>query len=213
MSTTTVDGSGEGGGGVRLWAEHNHEHDFFSTRLLGFWLYMLSDSLIFAALFSAYEVLSYPASIAGGLGPKDVASPTYGYVETVVLFTSVLAYGMVMVQLKRGQVRPAMLYLVVAGAIGLGFIGLEARELIGIAADGGVPQRSGFLSIFWTLIMAHGLHLAVGILWMAVMLVQMKRLGFTHEVTYRLVNLKVYWLYQGLIWTFVYSFVYLEGSV
>nr|WP_321985612.1 cytochrome c oxidase subunit 3 [uncultured Lichenicoccus sp.] len=198
---------------TRLWADVDHEHDMMSTRLLGFWLYMLSDSLIFAALFTAYEVLSFPMSFAGGPTPRDVASPVYGYAETIVLFTSVLAYGMVMVELKLERTRPAMAWLTVSLLIGLGFIGMETHELQGVALAGGPPQRSGYLSIFWAIVVVHGIHLAIGLLWMAVMLVQIATKGFTQLVTYRLANLKVYWLYQGLIWTFVYTFVYLRGSI
>ena len=198
---------------ARLWADSNHEHDMMSTRLLGFWLYMLSDSLVFAGLFAAYIVLSFPTGFAGGPTPADVASPLYGYAETVVLFTSVLAYGLVMVKLKHDAKRAAMAWLVVSFLFGLAFIGMEVHELQGIAAAGGPPQRSGFLSIFWTIVVAHAVHLAVGLLWMIVMLVQIARDGFTLLVTYRLANLKIYWLYQGLIWTFVYTFVYLRGSI
>lgn len=196
-----------------LWAEPDHEHDLMSTRMLGFWLYMLSVSLVFAGLFTAYEVLSFPMSFAGGPTPRDVASPVYGYVETIVLFSSVLAYGMVMVNLKRERVRDAMVWLTLSLVVGLAFIGMEVHELQGIAAAGGAPQRSGFLSIFWAVVVVHGIHLAVGLLWMVVMLAQIARDGFTLLVTYRLANLKVYWLYQGLIWTFVYTFVYLRGSI
>ena len=213
MSTTLGHGEGPDPSKAVLWAENDHEHDVISTRLLGFWLYMLSDSLIFAALFAAYAVLSYPLSFAGGLTPRDVASPLYGYAETVVLFTSVLAYGMVMVQVRRNRPRPAMVWLTASFLIGLAFIGMEAHELQGVAAAGGPPQRSGFLSIFWTIVVAHGVHLLIGLLWMAVMLAQIAREGFTLLVNYRLANLKVYWLYQGLIWTFVYTFVYLRGSI
>jgi cytochrome o ubiquinol oxidase subunit III len=198
---------------VKLWDDTGHDHDVMSTRLLGFWLYMLSDSLIFAALFAAYAVLSYPTSFAGGPTPRDVASPLYGYAETVVLFTSVLAYGLVMVQLKNDKPRPAMAWLAVSFLIGVVFMVMETHELQDVAAQGGLPQRSGFLSIFWTIVVAHGVHLLFGLLWMVVMLVQIAARGFTLQVTYRLANLKVYWLYQGLIWTFVYTFVYLRGSI
>lgn len=201
------------GPGVRLWADLNHEHDMMSTRLLGFWLYMLSDSLIFAALFCAYIVLSYPTSFAGGPTPADVASPLYGYAETFVLFTSVFAYGMVMVRLKEDKTRPALQWLAASFLIGLAFIGMEAYELHRLAAGGDVPQRSGFLSAFWAVVVIHGVHLVFGLLWMVVMMLQIRRFGFTPLVTYRLANLKIYWLYQGLIWTFVYAFVYLRGSI
>lgn len=198
---------------VKLWDDTAHEHDMMSTRMLGFWLYMLSDSLIFAALFAAYEVLSYDTSISGGPSPHDVASPIYAYVETVVLFTSVLAYGFAMVELRRGRSRTLMMWIAVAFVIGLAFVGMEWRELAGLAQGGAVPQRSGYLSIFFTLIVVHGIHIAFGLLWMVVMLAQVARNGLTLLVTYRLANLKIFWLYQTLIWTFVFTFVYLRGSM
>ncbi len=199
--------------GAKLWDDSGHEHDMMSTRMLGFWLYMLSDSLIFAALFAAYEVLSYGTSLAGGPSPHDVASPIYAYIETVVLFTSVLAYGFAMVELRRNRPRGLMLWVAIALLIGLGFLVMESQELYKLALGGAVPQRSGYLSIFFTLIIVHGIHIAFGLLWMAVMLAQVARNGFTALVTYRLANLKIFWLYQTLIWTFVFTFVYLRGSI
>lgn len=177
--------------GVKLWDTTAHEHDMMSTRLLGFWLYMLGDSLIFAALFAAYGVLGYDYNAAGGPAAKDVTSPIHAFAETVVLFTSALAYGLAMVELKRDRPKALMAWLLVAFLIGAGFIGMEWQELAGLARRGIVPQRSGYLSIFFTLIAVHGIHLLVGLLWMVVML-QVARNGFTLLVTYRLANLKIF---------------------
>ena len=198
---------------VKLWDDTHHEHDMMSTRMLGFWLYMLSDSLIFAALFAAYEVLSYDTSIAGGPSPHDIASPIHAYVETVALFTSVLTYGFAMVELRRDRSRGVMAWVAVSFLIGVVFIGMEWRELAGLVQIGAIPQRSGYLSIFFTLIAVHGIHIAFGLLWMVVMLFQVGRNGLNLLVTYRLTNLKIFWLYQTLIWTFVFTFVYLRGSL
>lgn len=196
-----------------LWAKTDHEHDMISTRLLGFWLYMLSDSLIFAALFAAYGVLSYDTSLAGGPGPRTVASPNYAYVETVVLLTSVLFYGLAMVELRRNRPRALIGWLVAALLFGAGFIGLEWHELADLAAGGATPQRSGYLAIFFTLIAVHGVHIAIGLIWMAVAIAQVARDGLTVLVVYRLANLKVFWLYQALVWSFVFTFIYLRGSI
>ncbi len=198
---------------VTLWATGGHEHDMMSTQQLGFWLYMLSDSLIFAGLFAAYEVLTYKTALAGGPGPRDVASPVHAYAATIVLLTSVLAYGMAMVDLKRDRPRRLMAWIGVAFVVGLGFVSLEWRELARLVGSGAVPQRSGYLSIFFTLIVVHGLHNAFGLLWMLVMIAQVARKGLKLPVVYRLINLKIFWLYQALVWTFVYTFVYLRGSV
>ena len=196
-----------------LWATGGHEHDMMSTQQLGFWLYMLSDSLIFAALFAAYEVLTYKTALAGGPGPREVAAPIHAYIATIVLSSSVLAYGMAMVELKRDRPRRLMAWIGVAFVIGLDFIVMEWDELAHLAASGAVPQHSGYLSIFFTLIIVHGLHNAFGLLWMLVMIVQVARKGLKLPVVYRLINLKIFWLYQALVWTFVYTFVYLRGSV
>ena len=198
---------------VKLWDDTAHEHDMMSTRLLGFWLYMLGDSLIFAALFAAYGVLGMPGGNAGGPTAHDVANPVGGYLQTVVLFTSVLAYGLAMVELKHDRPRGLMIWLLVAFLIGAGFIGLEWRSLSALIAHGVTPQRSGFLSIFFAIIIVHGIHIFFGLLWMLVMLGQVAAKGFSLLVTYRLTNLKIFWLYQTLVWTFVYTFVYLKGSI
>jgi cytochrome o ubiquinol oxidase subunit 3 len=196
-----------------LWARIDHEHDMISTRLLGFWLYMLSDSLIFAALFAAYGVLSYENSLASGPGPINVVSPYRAYIETVVLLTSVLAYGLAMVELKRYKARGVVGYMIVSLLFGLGFLGLEWQELSHLAANGAAPQRSGYLSIFFTLIAVHGIHIAIGLVWMVVAAVQVARQGLTVLVVYRLANLKVFWVYQALVWTFVFTFIYLRGAI
>ncbi|WP_428392364.1 cytochrome c oxidase subunit 3 [Lichenicoccus sp.] len=202
-----------GGAPVKLWDDSGHQHDMFSTRLLGFWLYMLSDSLVFAALFAAYGVLSYPMSAAGGPTKMQVVEPVYAYVESVVFFASVLAYGLAMVDLKHDRPRALTLWMIAAFVLGAGFVGMEANELLGLAARGAGPQRSGFLSAFFTILVVHGVHAVFGLLWMLVMMVQVAAKGLTPKVTYRLVNLKVFWLYQGVIWCLVYSFVYLWGAI
>ncbi len=210
MSTTT--GHGEDGA-IKLWDDTHHEHDMLSTRLLGFWLYMLSDSLIFAALFAAYGVLSYPMNAAGGPTKHDVVEPVFAYVQTVVFFLSVLAYGLAMVELKRDRSKALMLWVVVAFILGAGFVGMETNELLRLAARGALPERSGFLSAFFTILGVHGVHMVFGLLWMIVMLVQVGRRGLSSKVAYRLINLKVFWLYQAVIWGLVYSFVYLWGAI
>ena len=211
MSTTA--NHGEGDGQITLWSDLHHEHDMLSTRLLGFWLYMLSDSLVFAALFAAYGVLSYPMNAAGGPTEKDVVEPVFAYVQTVVFFISVLAYGIAMVELKRDRPVRLMIWVVVAFLFGSGFVGMEVNELLRLAGRGAGPQRSGFLSAFFTILAVHGIHMVFGLLWMIVMIVQVAVKGLPSKVAYRLINLKVFWLYQAVIWGLVYSFVYLWGAI
>ena len=199
--------------GAKLWDVEHHEHDMLSTRLLGFWLYMLGDSLIFAALFAAYGVLSFPNSSAGGPTAHDVVHPLGAFWQTLCLFTSVFAYGLAMVQLRFGRAIPVIAAIGVALVLGLAFLVLEGVDIGDLFSRGITPERSGYLSAFFTLIIVHGIHMAIGVLWMLVMMVQVARSGLTPKVTYRLANLKVFWLYQALVWTFVFCFVYLRGAI
>lgn len=198
---------------VKLWDDAHYEHDMMSTRMFGFWLYMLSDSLIFAGLFAAYEVLDHVTNAAGGPTAKNIVHPLSAYVDTVLLFTSVFCYSLAMVALKKHNRRGVLLGIGAAFILGLGFLGLEANEFYTLVVHGITPLRSGFLSAFFTLVIVHAMHMMFGLLWMLVMLVQVARSGFTARVVYRIANLKVFWLYQSLIWIFVYTFVYLRGAI
>jgi len=198
---------------IKLWDDTGHDHDMMSTRLLGFWLYMLSDSLIFAALFAAYGVLSYPIATAGGPGPAQVSHPVRAYVETVILFTSALTFGSAMYEVRRNRPNGVIVWTAVSFVLGAVFLGLEYSDLSTLAAGGATPQRSGFLSAFFTILTVHGIHIAFGLLWMLVMMVQTRRYGLDDKVTFRLANLKVFWLYQAVIWGLVFTFVYLWGVI
>ncbi|AOU97925.1 cytochrome O ubiquinol oxidase [Acidihalobacter yilgarnensis] len=196
-------------GTAALWDYEHHGHDPISTRTLGFWLYMLSDAMIFAALFAAYGV--YVRNAAGGPTAADIIHPVYAMWETVVVFSSVFAYGLGMTALKRGSRAGVINGLLAAFVLGLVFLGMEYKEFADLLAAGAVPQRSGFLSAYWTIVLTHGLHMIIGLLWMFIMLIQVMREGFSQNVVYRLINLKLFWHFQAIIWVCVFTFVYLKG--
>ena len=206
LSATTTSDSGKGG----LWAQHHH-HDAISTRTLGFWLYMLSDAMIFAGLFATYAVLSHHYNAAGGPMANDFIHPLYAYGETLAVFTSVLAYGGAMVALRRGHKGGVLAGLGVAFLLGAVFLGMEVNEFSHLLSVGITPERSGYLSAFFALVMTHGIHMAFGLLWMGTMFFQVAFQGFTDKVVYRMLNLKVFWHFQALIWVLVFSFVYMRG--
>jgi len=201
-----------GSGKVSLW-ESGHHHDAMATRTLGFWLYMLSDAMIFAGLFAAYGVLGHHYNAAGGPTAKDIVRPLYAYGETLAVFTSVLAYGGTMVALKHGNRAGVLSGLGVALLLGAVFIGMEVNEFARLMSHGIVPQRSGYLSAFFALVITHGIHMVFGLLWMLTMLFQVGFHGFTDKVVYRLLNLKIFWQFQALIWVFVFTFVYMRGAL
>ncbi len=201
------------GGAVQLWEYQPKPHDPVSTKTLGFWLYMLSDALIFAGLFAAYGVLDQPMNAAGGPTAMQVVHPVAAFWQTLAVLTSVLAYSLATVALKAGSRAGVALGILAAMALGLVFLGLELNDFVTLFAMGATPERSGFLSVFFVLIASHGLHMAFGLLWMLVMLVQIMRFGFTTEVVTRLLSLRLFWQFQASVWVCVYVFVYLKGIV
>ncbi|WP_298136187.1 cytochrome c oxidase subunit 3 [Acidiferrobacter sp.] len=199
-----------GAGADGLWVEHYH-HDVIATRTLGFWLYMLSDAMIFAGLFAAYAVLTHRYDAAGGPTLHALVHPLSAYGETVAVFASVLAYGSAMVALKNNNRTGVLAGLGVAFLLGAVFLGLEVHDFVDLFRAGITPQDSGYLSAFFALVMTHGLHMAFGLLWMAVMFVQVATQGFTDKTVYRLLNLKLFWHFQAILWVLVFTFVDLRG--
>ena len=203
-----------GGTGVHaLWCPTGHSHDSIATRTLGFWLYMLSDAMMFTALFAAYVVLSHTVNMAGGPTAADVSHPLAAYGETVWIFSSVLAYGFAMMGLKRGSRAGVLTGIGAALLLAALFLAADVREIAQLFSQGATPERSGFLSAFFTLVFYHALHVVVGIVWMLVMVVQVAYSGFTEKVVYRLLNLKLFWHFQAVMWVFMFTFLYLRGSI
>jgi cytochrome o ubiquinol oxidase subunit 3 len=195
--------------GGRLWDYAAHAHDVIGTRSLGFWLYLMSDAMIFVAWFAAWAV--YMHASAGGPTLAQVVHPDAALLQTLILFASVLAYGLGMVALKHGRRGGVLAGLSVSLVLGAVFLVLEAQDFSALAAIGALPQRSGFLSEYWLIVLAHALHMLFGLLWMLVMIVQVAALGFRESVVARLVNLKLFWHFQALVWVCVLCFIMLPG--
>lgn len=195
---------------ITLWAYDYDDHDVIGIRALGFWLYMMSDLMVFTGLFVAHRV--YTHAFAGSFTSSQISDPLSGLLPTALILLSVLAYGFSMVSLKNSDRTAVLRWMGVAFVLGLAFIGLESYTFAGLASRGAVPSQSGFLSDYWTIIWAHGLHVAFGLLWMVVMLIQVVRRGFTELVVARLINLRIFWFFQAAIWVCVYSVMYLLGS-
>ncbi|HUW98253.1 MAG TPA: cytochrome c oxidase subunit 3 [Acidiferrobacter sp.] len=196
-----------------LWCPTGHSHDGIATKTLGFWLYMLSDAMIFTTLFAAYMVLSHAFNAAGGPTITDVAHPVYAYGETALIFSSVLSYGFAMMALKRGSRKGVIVGISIALLLGIAFLCADGHETALLFSQGADPERSGFLSAFFSLVFYHGLHVVVGVFWMLVMIVQVASMGFTDKVVYRLLNLRLFWHFQAVIWVFMYTFLYLRGLI
>jgi cytochrome o ubiquinol oxidase subunit 3 len=196
-----------------LWHYGHEEHDVIGAKTFGFWLYMLSDALLFAGLFAAYAVLDHAMNMAGGPTEAQVVHPIAATWQTLAVLSSVFAYSLATVALKRGSRAGLIAGMAAAIVLGAVFIGLELADFASLVQAGATPDTSGFLSAFFVLIASHGLHMAFGLLWMLVMLVQVLRFGLSTAVVAQLLNLRLFWQFQASVWVCVYVFVYLKGTI
>jgi cytochrome o ubiquinol oxidase subunit 3 len=185
------------------------EHHPENGTLLGFWLYLMSDCLIFACLFAAYGVLG--RSYAGGPTGAEVLELPAVAVNTSLLLLSSITYGFAMLEMQRKRQRGTLIWLAITGLLGAGFIGLELREFSHLIALGDGPQRSAFLSSFFTLVGTHGLHVTFGIIWLVTLMVQIHKKGLISDNRRRLMCLSMFWHFLDVVWIGVFSFVYLMG--
>jgi cytochrome o ubiquinol oxidase subunit 3 len=190
---------------------HDHGSAHASPVLLGFWIYLMSDALIFAALFATYGVMS--TSYAGGPAPRDIFELELVALNTAILLVSSITYGFAMLAMEKGRQKSVQLWLCLTALLGLSFVSIELYEFGVLIAEGATPQRSGFLSAFFTLVATHGLHVTVGIVWIGIMLVQVGKYGLNIVNRRRLMCLSMFWHFLDVVWIGVFSFVYLLGML
>jgi cytochrome o ubiquinol oxidase subunit III len=183
--------------------------DAIARQTFGFWLYLMSDLIIFATLFATFAVLS--RNYAGGPTGKELFDLPYLLGETLLLLFSSFTYGLVMLAVHDGRKKRVLLGLALAFLLGLGFVSMEINEFHGMIAAGFGPDKSAFLSSFFTLVGTHGLHVTFGLIWMAVMMGQVAAKGLTSPVQSRLLRLGMFWHFLDIIWIGIFSIVYLMG--
>jgi cytochrome o ubiquinol oxidase subunit 3 len=194
-----------------LRAEADERPDTGSTTVLGFWIYLMSDCILFAALFATYSVIG--REFAGGPTGRDLFNLPYVLIETLCLLASSFTYGMVMLALKARNSGDVLAFLLITFLLGLTFVGLEVNEFVRMISEGSGPDRSAFLSSFFTLVSTHGLHVAAGLVWMAVMMVQVGRRGLIATNSTRLRCLSLFWHFLDIVWIGVFTIAYLMGSM
>ncbi len=188
------------------------EHtDAVANRVFGFWIYLMTDLVLFGALFATYGVLA--RNHAGGPAAGDLFDLSYTFGETMFLLTSSATCGLAMLDVHRGRINRVLGWLGVTFLLGFGFIGMEYNEFHRMVLDGNGPDRSGFLSAFFTLVGTHGAHVLIGLLWMAVMASQVFFKGLTTQVRSRLMRLSMFWHFLDIVWVGVFTIVYLMGSM
>ncbi len=176
---------------------------------LGFWLYLMSDCLIFAALFATYGVLG--RSYAAGPSGKDLFDLSLVAINTAFLLTSSITFGFAMLQKQKKNVKGTLLWLGITGLLGLGFLAVEIYEFHHLIHQGATPQSSAFLSSFFTLVGTHGLHVTFGLIWLVTLMIQISKHGLIKENVRRINCLSMFWHFLDVVWIGVFTFVYLMG--
>lgn len=189
--------------------EDEHGHATGGGTMLGFWIYLMTDALIFATLFATFGVVS--TSYAGGPAPRQIFELPVVALNTALLLVSSITYGMAAIAADEDRVGATRRWLAVTALFGIGFVGVELHEFAGLIAEGATPQTSAFLSAFFTLVGTHGLHVTFGLIWIAVMWIQVGQRGLTVENKRRLMCLGMFWHLLDVVWIGVFTFVYLLG--
>jgi cytochrome o ubiquinol oxidase subunit III len=177
--------------------------------MLGFWAYLMTDVVLFATLFATFAVLRTATN--GGPGGEELFSLPFILGETLILLTSSFTSGLMIVMVRRGLVKPAIFWLVVTMVLGAAFLVMELSEFGQLASEGHGWWHSAFLSSFFTLVGTHGLHIFFGLVWAAVLLVQLTKKKLTPNVTRRLTLFSMFWHFLDVIWIFIFTIVYLMG--
>lgn len=189
-------------------AEHEH-HDGDSQTVLGFWLYLMTDCILFATAFASYAVLY--RNIATGPAGHEIFELSYVAIETAALLLSSITYGFAMIAGHQGKRQAVLGWLGVTFLFGAVFIGMEINEFHHLIAEGHGPSVSAFMSAFFGLVGLHGLHVIAGLIWMAVMMVDVARRGLGSRTMLRLSCLSLFWHFLDIVWICVFTVVYLKG--
>jgi cytochrome o ubiquinol oxidase subunit 3 len=177
----------------------------------GFWIFLLSDIVMFSCFFAVFAVLRN--ATAGGPTMRQIVEPTRVAFETTALLLSSFTCGLSFAATYAQNKTWTQIFLVITGILGAIFIVLEATEFAGLAAEGATPQRSAFLTGFFSLVGLHGLHVSVGLLWLGTMIAQVWAKGFQETIFHRLLCFNLFWHALDIIWVAIFTIVYLMGGI
>ncbi|WNQ11349.1 cytochrome o ubiquinol oxidase subunit III [Paenibacillus aurantius] len=192
-------------------ADHGHDHheDHEGLKVLGFWIFLVTDCILFGTLFATYMVLR--THYDGGPTGAELFEMPGVIAETFILLTSSFTSGLATLAMHQGKVKSLINWLIVTAVLGAAFIGLEVNEFINLAHEGATISRSAFLSAFFTLVGTHGLHVSIGLGWMVGLMFQLKRRGITAVTKRKVTTVSLYWHFLDVIWIFLLTVVYLMG--
>lgn len=179
--------------------------------LLGFWIYLMTDIVLFATLFATFLILR--DNTYGGPGGRELFSLPFVLLETIVLLTSSFTAGLGLLAAHKGSKQAVLAWFGVTFALGAAFLGLELYEFTELVHEGHSWTASAFLSSFFTLVGTHGLHITAGLIWMLVVMWQIFKKGLLPSVMRRLTMLSLFWHFLDIIWIFIFTVVYLIGVI
>lgn len=191
--------------------DHDHQHHADTTDIFGFWIYIMSDCILFASLFATYAVLF--KNTYGGPGIKEISSLPYVLVETFCLLISSVTYGLAVLAVYQKNTARVMMWLMITFLFGLGFVGMEINEFVHLFLEGHGWQTSAALSAFFTLVGTHGLHVSMGLLWMGILMFQLWKFKLNPMMAKRITYLGLFWHFLDIVWIFVFTIVYLMGAL
>ncbi len=190
---------------------HEEHHDTGGNTVFGFWIYLMTDCLLFASIFATYAVLFM--NTAGGVSGKDIFELDFVLAETAALLVSSITYGFAMICAFKKNRKGTLSWLLVTFALGAIFIAMEIYEFHHLIVNGHGPGSSAFLSAFFTLVGTHGLHVTAGLIWMFIMMIEVAKTGLTNRSITRLSCLSLFWHFLDVVWICVFTVVYLMGAV
>jgi cytochrome o ubiquinol oxidase subunit III len=196
--------------GVSNHDDYDH-HDYAQDNKLGFWIYIMSDCLLFASLFAVYMVLS--RSFAGAITPSELFDLNFVFGETILLLLSSFTFGVAVLQANRKNIKLVYVWLGITGLLGVFFLCMELYEFYHFSHEGATPQISAYWSAFYTLVGTHGLHVFGGLFWMILLFIHLAKDGLNEKNMTRLFCLSLFWHFLDIVWVCVFSIVYLMGVI
>ncbi len=184
----------------------NHGYD---KTTLGFWIYLMTDCVLFASLFATYAVLH--GATAGGAGPKVLFDIGFVFWETLLLLASSLTAGIALLSVRFNKRQSALVWMFATLGLGAGFLAMEVYEFSQLVAEGHGWWSSAFLSSYFTLVGTHGIHIAIGLLWLVVIMYLLYRRGITNAIKKRVMLFSLFWHFLDIIWILIFTLVYLLG--
>ncbi|ASJ52279.1 cytochrome o ubiquinol oxidase subunit III [Brevibacillus formosus] len=189
--------------------DHDHHEEHEQLKVLGFWIFVVTDCVLFGTLFATYAVMMN--SFAGGPTGQELFQLPGVIASTFILLTSSFTSGLAVLAMNKGNVKQLIAWLAVTALLGLSFVVLEVTEFMHLMSEGATMATSGYWSAFYTLVGTHGLHVTLGLFWMTALMLQLKRRGITAVTRRKITNLSLYWHFLDVVWIFLFTVVYLMG--